>query len=508
MSKVLSQLIASVLLISALSAEMTGFDDTQEEFENLAERLPYLDTASVILDLPIHSFVGADNQQRHQHFDVLRMATHPRHSKDALLHTLKNPNPKVRTLATVALFDRDDPSVLPALAALCKDQAPTFDGHGKLRESLLIPSGTGPPPLLQDVASIAGRMVRFYMEPAGFPHGVEPASNPGFKEYWEARKERSHCASWFTVKLSRASHGSTRIYLDTIARIQAIRRQIDQIPGDDRDWILLWLNGDMGSEHLVTESELLDACRRLGTGKLLLMLQNRLPSDDPDLQPRANRCWELTRMIHFVLTHATQLFSADDSEEILHCEKMHRYDPTPLWAIAAASLKPDDASEILHEAMRRLRSKYQARDRAKLCAAMWRLVGEPEGDYILDCFYGAKPDWESFSDGRRDFLDSVNSQPKAKELIFRLIEDSRFNEIDWGSLVALVRMINQWMEEPVVTEDDIRKASHPLGEWLSPEQLIKAQRTHPKETSDLLDQLGRWRDKIRTCAPRLIEVAN
>ena len=508
MNKGLSRLIAVALTTSAVAEKTTDFDETRREFEAFAAQLPYLDTASIINDLPVHSFSGADSWQRLRHFDVLRMATDQRHPKDALIHTLKNPDPRVRTLAAVALFDRDDPSVLPALVPLCHDQAPTFYGHGVLKESSMMPSGIGPPPLEQDVATIARRMVNLYMCPAGFAHGIESASNPGFKEYWAARKERSYCAGWFTVKLFRASHGTSRIYSDTISRIQAVRREIDQLPGDDRDWILLWLNGDMGSEHLVTESELVEACQRLGANKLLLMLQNRLPSDDPDLQPRSNSCWEKSRMVHFVLSHATQLFRSEDSEKLLRFEKMHRYDPTPLWAIAAASLRPDDASAILHDAMRGSRSKFLARDRAELCAAMWGLVGDIEGAYILDCFYGAQPEWESFTEGRRDFLNRVKSQPKAKEMMFRLIEDSRFDEIDWGSLVVMVRMINQWMGEPVVTEDDIRKVHHPLGEWSSPDQLSKAKESHPKETSDLLDQLRLWREKLRTCAPKLIEAEN
>jgi len=41
---------------------------------------------------------------------------------------------------------------------------------------------------------------------AGYHYGVEGRSgNPGFEDYWQKRKDRQYCTSWFDVALDRKS---------------------------------------------------------------------------------------------------------------------------------------------------------------------------------------------------------------------------------------------------------------------------------------------------------------
>jgi len=69
-------------------------------------------------------------------------------------------------------------------------------------------------------------------------------------------------------------------------RIRAVRKRIDQLPEEERTWQLLWLSRLQDCDDFVTDRELIDMCKKLGPKKMLLMLQDRMPSDDPDLQPR------------------------------------------------------------------------------------------------------------------------------------------------------------------------------------------------------------------------------
>ena len=171
-----------------------------------------------------------------------------------------------RTLAAVALFDLEDPTVLPALAGLCDDGAATFDGHGELSASWLLTTGVGPPPLKQTVADVARKMVGFYMERSGFYYGVKHSPQPGFAAYWEARKNRLHCAGWFEVQLARASRGTSPTQNECLERIRTVRKRIDELPAAERVWVLLWLWGEAGSHALATDQELVQACQRAGIG--------------------------------------------------------------------------------------------------------------------------------------------------------------------------------------------------------------------------------------------------
>ncbi len=106
----------------------------------------------------------------------------------------------------------------------------------------------------QTAGYIATKMVSFYMERSGFHYGISHKTKAGFAEYWGARRNRSSCAAWFAVQLARASQGVGPTRKDYIHRICRLRKRIDKFPPDERTWVLLRLNGEMGSDTLVTES--------------------------------------------------------------------------------------------------------------------------------------------------------------------------------------------------------------------------------------------------------------
>jgi hypothetical protein len=487
-------------------------EQTRPDFERMAVQLPYLSLQSVLFDRTEHFFKVADPKQREEHFRILRKATDGTYPKEALLDLLTHKDPKVRTLAAVALFDREDPSVLPALVKLCDDQAATFDGYPELFALWLKNTGVGPPPLKQTVGDIVTKMVGFYMKRSGFYYGVKHKTQPGFVEYWEARKNRPYCSGWFDVQLARASQGTMPTRKDRIERIRAVRKRIDKLPADERTWVLLRLNGEAGSDVLATEEELIEACKKVGADKVLLMLQNKIPSDDPDLQPRTNNNWPYQRMALFVLRHAEQLFRPDDSDTLLACERWQRdyqkhgiFDPTitPWWAVAAARLKPGSASQILHAAMDRFQGEYDSDERSTLCIAMWQLAGRSELGFIVDWFYNDLPERGSFPNCRGSFIDAMGKAPNGREIISRLIQDTRLDDIDWQSLERLVRVVNGWSETPIVPEEELQKAWHPLGQGHFYWSQSEADQKYPKETSELRMHLSEWRERLRMSIPKL-----
>ena len=228
--------------------------------------------------------------------------------------------------------------------------------------------------------------------------------------------------------------------------------------------------GRFACDALVTENELVGMCKRLGPDKLLLLLQSKIPSDDPDLQPRASNNWPYQAMVLFVLRHADDLLRPADSDALLACERFERepqkrrlHDPTitALWAVAAARLQPAKASTILHAAMERFQGQFDANERSTICIALWQLAGEPESQYLLDWLYGEAYPHQFFPGCRSTFIDTVGKDPKGRKLIARIIQDRRFATLDWESLIKLVRVVNGWLKKPLVTEQEVQKAWPP-----------------------------------------------
>ncbi len=512
-------MIYSLFATFAVCAETHDMKQTRSDFEKFAAELPYLYVGSVLYDRPNHHFQVADSKIREKHFRILfGKVTDGTYPRDALLGLLTHSNPKVRTLAAVALFDREDPSVLPSLANLCDDKSATFDGYPELSANFLKFSGIVPSSTekKQTVGDVAKKMVAFYMERSGIYYGLNHKIQPCFSEYWQVRKNRSHCAGWFLVQLARASQCASPTQKDCIDRIRTLRGRIDKLPLDERTWILLWLNGENGSDALVTEDELVKMCKSLGPDKLLLMLYNKIPSDDPDLQPRTNNNWPYKRMAIFVLCHAEQLFRRSDSDALLACERWQSdYEKhknirpviTPWWAVAGAGLKPVNASRILHAAMNRFQGKFNSDERATLCIAMWRLCGKSEMEFILNWFYKGILSQErgSFSNSRGLFIETIGKEPDGREIISQLIRDKRLVDIDWQSLERLVRVVSVWTGTPIVTEEEIRKVWHPLGQGHYHWEKDKAKKDYPKETEELEAHLSEWRKRLRMSIPKLLD---
>src|SRR5262249_22595145 len=180
--------------------------------------------------------------------------------------------------------------------------------------------------------------------------------------------------------------------------VREVRRRIDQLPKADRAWTLLWLSDRPGTDVLATEEELVEACKQLGPDNLVKMLQRRIPSDDPDVQPRASNNGPYARMVRFVLQHAPNLLRPDDAEALLACERWERaYErhdivgPTilPNWAIAAAQLKPQKAGPILKDAWDRFQGKssFDADHRAALALAWWQQAAGEDPSFVVKWFY-------------------------------------------------------------------------------------------------------------------------
>ena len=474
------------------------------ELERIAARLPYFCAQNFFYDRP-----GCFGEPAEDYMKLTAELSAIRAPIAELMPLLNHAEPKVRSLAIALLFTSGEPRVLPWIAAKVGDEASTFPDV--LPDSRPLRADVRGRPLLQNrtVGEIAAAAVRPYLEGAGFFGGVGGAAGyPGFDSYWVARKDRSYCAGWFLVELRRASGLTSPTPPERVTRILAVRERIDKLPEPDRTWTLLWLNGEAGSDALVSGQELVGAAKKLGAERLVGMLQRRIASSDPDLQPRPDNNYFYERMTRWVLQRAGSLLRKSDAEALLECETRERQagfsDPniTAWWVIAASELRPERAATLLPEALNRFQADWQADDRAQLAAAIWRLPVSQKIRFLQNWFYRESPQRGRSLQSRAMFLRLAGGGPvsQLRRFLATILADERLESLDWQTLEELARTVNAVAGKPVVPQPELEKARHPLGLAHFHWDRETAAAAYPKETAELLRVLGDWRNRMRASA--------
>ncbi len=505
----------SALLVSAtvIFAKASEKNQTRIAFEEMAGTLTYLTLSSVLYDRQTHLFEVANPEEEKIHFQILEKVSDRSLSEEALVELLTHQDPKVRTLALVALYDREDPSLLPEFVKICSDDAVTFQGHPELSKLWLEMSGVGPPPVHQTVGDFATKMIAFYMESSGVSGPVMSTDNNGFDAYWKRRKDRTHCAGWFYLKTMRAIRGTGPVRDPNNPRIEKVRTEINQLPADEKAWAYLWLN-DRGFLYrvLITDTEVLNLCRTLGRDKLMLMLQKEIPSDDPDLQPGNGIAYRYKDMQKFVLRHAEELLNHEDSALLLACEqaeksypKSHSREPTisPWWAVAAAKLDPENASGILRDAMTRFQGEFDLRELAHLYVALWQL-GDPEDKaFVWEWFYQEILKTRS-SSHRGYFISHIEDEEDGSIALAEIIQDERFDSLDWDTVEDMAWAVNKFTPTPIIPYAEIGAVRHPLGKDQYHWAKTQALEEYPEETRILENHLRELRVQLRACVPVIL----
>jgi len=409
---------------------------------------------------------ASDDSKTDVAFPFIRKVTRSSFSKEALLGLLAHENPKVRTLAAVALYAKDDPFVLPELAKLSGDQAITFMSPA----GEVIGSRYCTVFRKQTVGEAVKWMLWQYLSASG-SFGFSD-----FDEYWKEHENRTYSAGWFKVQLERMV-SYTELSRDkpsdaVMKKLNAWKQCIEVLPEPDRAWTKLFLGTAWGwTERTMppfTTEEMLEAGRLIGPENLMRMLQGENPSGDPALQPR-DRAYSVgmhtspIAMNRFVLSRAAELLRPEDSAVLLKIFKKNPAEPWP--AVGAAQLQPQNASRILHDAWKAKRSdKERWNEYAEhlvqriLFRELWRQVGISERAFLVDMFYRcpeAKHPFSTSHEPRRStFLHGLSDDADAKELIAGIVVDPRFLKIDPESLSSILLMVWRWNGTRVTSDDE------------------------------------------------------
>ncbi len=435
-----------------------------------------------------------------------------RFAPEALTALLADPEAHIRTLALLALYDREDPRLLPQMAALAADEAPSFPEPQKT--AALLPQGEKTPCSPRTVGWCARQLVENYLHQAGFEYGIEGVNDhPGFTQYWAARKERSFCASWFLLRQLRASGAASPFQKNRTGNLRLVRAEVDRLPAADRALMLLWLPDVEG--NFATEAERVDAARSLGRDKLLGLLRREVPSDDPDLQPNSAgdpRHYPCAGIVRFVLMRAHELLAPEDAPTLLALGGRERASAeddsypamrTVWWDIAAASLAPASAADCLESAFGRVEHEAGSEatvERCDLLIAYWRARAPNCDAWIAQRFYAETLEGDFTPPARTRLFAMLakDGSERARGTLAALVRDPGFAELDAGTLRELAQAVDGWTKPPLFAEHELWELSHPLGEWSlrTKKQLEAAARLHPEATRKFLATLESWRTRI------------
>lgn len=444
-------------------------EQLEKQFEKLAESTTHFSTRMCAWNSPIHYITGYEKdlaleklvQEQMDLMEALKKCSSDRPQLEGLL---KHPDPKVRTLALGAIFQREDGRDLPLIVALEEDDAPTFPNLSSTLRAGGRPETISDLESDQSVGEVAARLLDFW----GVPHAKKKyggANERDFAKYWEERKDREYCTGWFHFKLSRASRGISSTRKAYLEDIRNVRKQIDQLPKEDRAWVLISLRGRAGHDALTSEDELVKMLQEIPPDRLLLILQRKASFSDPDLQqPGVNNS-----LTAFILKHAGSLLRPQDADVLLACEeddvqkiRFHSL-PTEYWVTAAASLRSVTVSQMLREALENApkQDEFHAKKRARFVVAFLKskIADDSDISYLTDWFYGEFPTKEPWDNWRAQFFNNIpgDKGSSGRNLVFSILLDNRFEQLEWdlASLKELASELSIWEGQHKNYQQDI-----------------------------------------------------
>ena len=410
---------------------------------------------------------------------------------ESVMPLLEHGDPKVRTLALAALFQREDPHLLPAIAALIDDDAETFGSPVLLAN----PPLHGLPPIEQKtVGQIAQSMLRIYQVHRD-PHDRWRTRSGGleqqFAAYWSERADRKHCIGWWDVRVTRATGGSRSLRDPARQRVHFVFEQINGLPPVERELTMLAvLSPDYDRIIFDQTTELIDAARRLGPERLLALIRGDPVIDDPDLPLFRGR------IERFVLEHPV-LFHPNQTEALLEHGRRSRLSQP--FVVAAHLDRPNARTHLVEGFEVADRSDPFDRHRVRIAAALLELCGLTEEEALLEWFYDQRLRPGAIPTPRALLIERLTERFSADDRRFleKVVMDTRFDTIDWMTLARLLRALNNKCLEPVVDPDDLRRLRHPVGESRFHHFVESGSTEHQEETRMVKQTLAEWRQRVR-----------
>lgn len=361
-------LIAGIMIAaspSSLRAETTG-----EAYQRLAQGISGLTYGDFLWQRP-HSHYCESNPDLKSSWEHIDQAMGVKTSLAELTELAKHPEPKVRTLAMMRLYNMEEPAALRVIFSRGDDQANTFPARNFVSQD-----HDSNRMLLDSTPVTVGKLASMMLKQAGFPpFEMDDSAIGGMIEDW---------TGWYQYLYLRATGNTCPIRAERTPKMAAVRRKIDALPPTTRAWMLLAIgtidlhtNEDRDPREklaplFATEEELITAAKQLGPDALIAFLRDgsRTGLRDPKCNgPKDDR--------GFILDHAGEVFRKQDAKPLKSMGEL----------IAAADADPERAAQLIHEELDRCGNERRGYGQGKAIAALLDLCGDRETDFITQWFY-------------------------------------------------------------------------------------------------------------------------
>lgn len=346
---------------------------------------------------------------------------------------VNHPDPNVRSLALLRLYDMDQPEAFPIIFSRHADNAMSFPDRHFLTENAAGKMELASEPIR--VGEMAGTMLRLL----GYPPEYHAKTPETFEEWSRLRLGNPEWAGWYAFLYSRATGRTSPIGKDRVPAIAALRKSVDALSPAARAWALMEI-GPRDMDHnatsdprqhidlFATEPELVEAGRLLGPDDLLAFLRDgvRMGITGPSRDP--------SQVISgFVLSHARQLFRKQDFEAL----------KTMGHPIAAGDADPESASAVIHAQIATMDPRYSGGDIGKAVASLVDLQGDREMAFVVKWFYDAP--WQTAqSSSQTCFIDELKRRKPAewKETIKSIVGHLGFEQLHKDDVAYLSLLVN------------------------------------------------------------------
>jgi hypothetical protein len=420
---------------------------------------------------------------------------------------------RVRTLGAMLAFDCEDPVMLPMVAILLNDAAPTFASAmreiGRAMDFGTLSEGRIPAPAYRThpmtVREVVESLLRFPIQFTRARATVDTATD--FANYWERRATRAHFVSWTLFRLARATGGITPIRWPVHERVRIVRTAVDALPSPDRELAILGIPDHDGV--FSTHAERIAAAQQLGAQTVLEMLDGRYPTDDPDLPLLFGDSGVFQSDCpgrRFVLANASSVLPRDTGPKLLELETKQRETTGKTsgfvdtgFVIAAADLTPDRAQEWLVAAFERFGP--DGMQRGELLVALHRHADDAAIQTIAERFYETGKYPAMFTGITRSPLCQALAQArntKARKTLDALIAHPGFATADAETLSEIATVVRAFTAMSALPDVTTQQVHHPLGiaHLRTPEAVEKAKQGYPVETERFLAMLSWWREQL------------
>lgn len=426
-------------IVMAACACTLRAETTTEAYQRLAQGINGLTYGDFLWQRPPnYCESNPDLKSSFEHLDQAMAVTT---NLAELTELAKHPEPKVRTLAMMRLYNMEEPAALRVIYSRGDDHALTFPARSFLTED---PEHHR---ILLDTTSVTvGKLASMMLEQAGFPpFGTGDPDIGGMIEDW---------TGWYQYLYYRATGRTDPIRAERTPKIAAVRRKIDALPPTTRAWMLLTIGAiDLHTNEnrdprenlaplFATEEELIAAAKQLGPDALMAFLRDgtRPGLRDPKCNgPKDDR--------GFILAHAGELFRKQDAETLKSMGEI----------IAAADADSERAAQLIREELDLRDHGKSTYGRGKAIAALLDLCGDRESDFIVHQFYeGLRKDDPSYE--QQEFIRELKQRkPKEWRKTLRgIVAHPGFEQLDKLPLVYFALLTAELGKTSIPTNLDHR----------------------------------------------------